>query len=715
MVYTIIKGILYNKKSIEQIEPEYLEPLNESIFYPDTNEWRNGEPAKWYGKGQSVNVQGYDIADGMVYVGETLPNIDKDENDACLINPKLEISLFGPIDERMVYWPQYANISKRCRYIYLKWLASGRSDPKIDIDYIFLFFYGLERRLFVDGQQEDISEIELAEVIEEVNRLVKIYGSNNSFFQYTHNFLTISSILYKTKIPDHINFNNNLEPFKILLAQYVVAKKTIPANMALQWIDLRPEFSLKTPARRCKKEFKELFAIKYQKKFGNGLIIKPNKTPLKIEHYTANPSLKYNLKLKITELPNPFILTAPLKKINLLIEECTVELEPYSRFIGRKDNNPNSLAALALLPKELAHSDVDKVQTRLTKICAKPTKLISLKLLYEIFGNKIPTKISKKEAENFAALIEKVGFRIVPDVRLYNIKSDTDTKVIIFPQKISFKPSKEFHTISVIIRLGAMISQTDEHVSPEKEKMLQRLIRDNDKTTEIEKDNLIKFLYWCLRVPQKFIGLKQKLSTISPTETTTIRHILVSLAHANGFITPKAVKQLEKLYNILGLSKKQVISDIHTIANKVTTVSLRDHETTFPIPKPTDSADSNSFRLNEELIKVLEKETHQVKGVLEDIFSESDTIEPDTSSSNNPLTTLDKSHQKLFNQLLTQETWDKNAVHIMCKELGLMTDGAMEVLNEWAFEHVNEPIIEDGEPIYIDINLAKEITNVQST
>ena len=50
-------------------------------------------------------------------------------------------------------------------------------------------------------------------------------------------------------------------------------------------------------------------------------------------------------------------------------------------------------------------------------------------------------------------------------------------------------------------------------------------------------------------------------------------------------------------------------------------------------------------------------------------------------------------------------------IQIITKELGLMADGAMEVHNEWAFENANAPLIEDGEEIYIDIELAKEIIN----
>jgi hypothetical protein len=38
-----------------------------------------------------------------------------------------------------------------------------------------------------------------------------------------------------------------------------------------------------------------------------------------------------------------------------------------------------------------------------------------------------------------------------------------------------------------------------------------------------------------------------------------------------------------------------------------------------------------------------------------------------------------------------------------------MLDGALEIINEWAFEQANAPLIEDGDPIFFDIDLAKEI------
>jgi hypothetical protein len=40
-----------------------------------------------------------------------------------------------------------------------------------------------------------------------------------------------------------------------------------------------------------------------------------------------------------------------------------------------------------------------------------------------------------------------------------------------------------------------------------------------------------------------------------------------------------------------------------------------------------------------------------------------------------------------------------------------MVDGALEVINEWAFQKVKAPLIEDGELVFFDLDLAREIIN----
>ena len=45
----------------------------------------------------------------------------------------------------------------------------------------------------------------------------------------------------------------------------------------------------------------------------------------------------------------------------------------------------------------------------------------------------------------------------------------------------------------------------------------------------------------------------------------------------------------------------------------------------------------------------------------------------------------------------------------LCEDLQLMTEGAVEAINNWAFDNVDAPLIDDGSTIYIDLEVAEEI------
>lgn len=79
-------------------------------------------------------------------------------NDPCLVDPSKEVARQGDYTvAQMGYWPSYAEISSTARGAYLNWLAGGRKDPNADVGYVFLFFYGLERRAIIDGGKDRAS------------------------------------------------------------------------------------------------------------------------------------------------------------------------------------------------------------------------------------------------------------------------------------------------------------------------------------------------------------------------------------------------------------------------------------------------------------------------------------------------------------------------------------------------------------------------------
>jgi hypothetical protein len=76
----------------------------------------------------------------------------------------------------MPYWPGYADIGPSHRATYLDWLAGGRRDPSVDAGYMFLYFYGLERRFVAD----DPTPAEQRIILDEVLRLKALFADNHS-------------------------------------------------------------------------------------------------------------------------------------------------------------------------------------------------------------------------------------------------------------------------------------------------------------------------------------------------------------------------------------------------------------------------------------------------------------------------------------------------------------------------------------------------------
>src|SRR5713226_1204245 len=92
-----------------------------------------------------------------------------------------------PADEKEVprpnYYPTYAGLSPEQKWIYLSWLRDIVTP--IDVGYLFIYYYGLERQLL-------IGEFDLA--FEEI-LLLRKHHKHPSFFSYSNAALLHSCIL----------------------------------------------------------------------------------------------------------------------------------------------------------------------------------------------------------------------------------------------------------------------------------------------------------------------------------------------------------------------------------------------------------------------------------------------------------------------------------------------------------------------------------------
>jgi len=405
------------------------EPVSASVSPPSRIDFRippapkGFGPATWIPRGQSVEVAGISIPGGMIYVGTSLKTAFGDD-DPCLINPSKSVSAHGDYTERqMGYWPSYSEIPATARRAYLNWLADGRRDPEADIGYVFLFFYGLERRAVIDASKDTTAQADRPAMAEEIQRLLGIYGEkSHSFRRYASELLDLISLanhppkLYELPIPTFPKTFELPMYVRLALGQSAVDATPVPAHLALAWAKLDPSVSLRTPAIRCGEQFDKLFQQKYTEVFGAGMALPRNRTKLKMVYRPASAGFRgYNeIKLTFGETPDVTALTAPLKKLQQIVDVATKELEPYSRYIGKNPDAPDSLEGVLQLPTTLWPESAQQALQALNTRIGSGMVVMAFQDVLSALGAK--SAFTKEKTLTLARALETMNIGIEPDV-----------------------------------------------------------------------------------------------------------------------------------------------------------------------------------------------------------------------------------------------------------------------------------------------------------
>lgn len=671
-----------------------------------------GKKGTWIGKYQEVKVHGRTLR-GFLYVGEGMESLRGYMQEPALINSSLPVVGSSTnqnefyIDESLSYWPSYSSLSKQCRGSYLDWLATDRNLKNTPIGFVFIYFNGLERFVIENSKDIETNRIHFEHIFDEVLRLNKRFSSSRSFLSYSSNLLELMYLLkpdlFESKKDELPRIRHSLL-FKSRLAEQVVESQRIGDSLALEWIKNTEHYNLKTAARRCEVEFDSLFKMYFKQKFPDGIPVKPNKTQLNAEYYPANNGIP-TVRISLDGLPDPSILKGPINKLIPLAEEVSEELASYSRYLGKADTTKDDLAALMLLPTAIANSQqsplVEKFKAWAQTIISENEGLTEVAEFWLQTGLPKPKAINKKESELICSLANFASVGVAPDLRYHHAKLKLNGKIVLFSpgHENGFTPSHTFNQVGVALRLGAMVACIDGFVDELESTALQKLIAHDEKLTDTEKRSLQAYLTWRLATPSDNTGLKNRLSSLGAKEIEFVKRFIISIALADGNVDNKEVKQIEKLYTSLGLDKDTVSSDIHQL-------------TTSSHQSVSGRERSSEFSIDETILALHESQTTEAKSMLEEIFTSEEDDESESSElaeSSNDINGLDQAHSQLYEKLCTQAQWSRNEVAKICGDLNLMIDGAIETINDWAFDLVDAPVIEDDGEIYIDEEIVEEI------
>ena len=252
----------------------------------------------------------------------------------------------------MHYWPNFSTIDGRSRATYLDWLSSGRSDARYDVGYVFLYFYGLERRVFVDKADAQ----ERREIVAEVDRLLTIYGHNHSIRRYLGAFIDATSLVDSSGDFQPVFEHEGYEvPANVLLTVGRMAARSEPltADWLLSWYLCHPETKLRTPAKRAFAEFTEYFRYQFNDQFPSGLKLRVPKRRLKVIYHASSGNFAIDLSENLGEVPDVSSLKSPLSTARTIAESASDGLDKYSRYLGRNPEGRGTIEAHALLPEAI--------------------------------------------------------------------------------------------------------------------------------------------------------------------------------------------------------------------------------------------------------------------------------------------------------------------------------------------------------------------------
>ncbi|MFN0305996.1 MAG: TerB N-terminal domain-containing protein [Burkholderiales bacterium] len=673
--------------------------------------------AAWIPAGQPVSVSGVTIPGGMIYVGTSLKTA-LGTNDPCLIDPSKSVASHGDYAERQFgYWPSYSEISSSARRAYLNWLADGRKDPEADIGYVFIFFYGLERRAIIDAAKDRAAQADWPAIAEENRRLLRIYGDkSNSFRRYASELLDWVSLavhplkLYEKPIPDFPKTFELPLYIRLALGQAAVQGVPVPAHLALAWVKLDPNTLMRTPAIRCGEQFEKLFTQKYVEVFGAGITLPRNRSKLKFVYRPASAGFRGTEELRLTfgDTPDVTVLMAPIKKLQHIVEAATKELEPYSRFVGRNTDATTALEGLLQLPATLWPESAQRsLQALKVRMGGGMVAMSFQELLASLEAR---STLTKEKTLALARALESLNIGIEPDVLAGAKLPKPDEKVVLFavpPAEVTSRATPAYQAAALTLQLASAVATADGKFGPKELVHLREQVQSWTHLTPNHTRRLLAQLRLLMATPVSLTIIKKKLEPLDTAARETIASFMATVAQSDGTVTPAEVKTLEKVYRALGVDSKKVFADVHAAASG-----------RKPTPATVGKVEETGFKLDPARIAALQNDTEKVSALLAEIFKEDDLAAPAVSKSEveaeypdgpKGILGLDEPHTALARMLLSRPQWSREELLDVAADLELMLDGALERINESSLDAHDIAFVEGDDPMTVNAEILEKI------
>jgi uncharacterized tellurite resistance protein B-like protein len=665
---------------------------------------------KWLKRGEAADIQEHHLSHGFIYIGK-----GTNDEQHYAINPRL-LAKLGDLttSDASGYYSSYSLFSPEKRSLYLKWLAEGAS-AAADSSFGMLYFYGIERRL-LDLLQKRVSDSACDEsdlLLQEVRRLANLF--KNTGGSVTQCCLRLSDFasacaLDENPIPQlPAAWIKTWElPFIIRygIGWFMNEHQPIPMEWALRWAYAEPNIYLRTPATRCTQEFEAAFATVYRRKFGDGLVLPPNKTKLRLTYQPGWPMhFGKEIRHEFSNIPDVAVLTAPQQTLKDLVEKATTEIDEFSRYLGRNPTKSGSLEAYLNLPLYLWPPAATDRWRQFSASFVEPVQPIALEsLLRELDPSADPSVARLPEIVGHLSNA-LVGFE--PDIVSRARRPKSSDLIVLFPltsETVAERVNPEYKRASLMVSMSACVALADGYASEDEALAVERMIASWEHL-HIDLHTRLRAQYR-LQVQNgiSLANLKSRFADLPPDGRLQIALSLCSLAAADGNIAAAEVKLLEQIYRVLELEPQLLYSHLQ-IGQQL------DHNA--PAHVEVGRYGESGCTVDSARLEALRRETDQVGALLAGVFAEEESqnslqpealnhdLETEESARDGLLPGLDPKHQQFVAEILHKASWTREELQAVAGRLKIMLDGALERINDAAFDLFGEPVTEGDDPIYV--------------
>lgn len=692
--------------------------------------------AEWVRPGETITAQGVSISSGLFYFGEAV-SFDGSEIDAYALNPQLSARTSRPdvAGVSMPYWPSYADITPAARRAFLDWMSTGRQAASYGIGHVFLFFYGLEHRLFVE---RDLASARI--LITEVERLIATRSDSDSFQGYAKRFVDVARCAAGIPLPPpEISAERSYSAemdlgVRLHLGRRLSQSRILLSEDALLWVLALPDVYLRTAAVRCFGEFVALWHLRFRARFADGYGVATSGN-IDVHYEAASGAFRVVVDGAHRDYPDVAKATTSPEPLRQLVQDCTDELDGFSRLLGRRPDARDSVQAALMLPPDLlSETGFEALRlfgARLSEIMGgqsrASTKMRTV-LQAANFEMQDSGKVSPGLADQLGQVLDRLDVAIEPDRRFGSAVPQMDDQVFLFNAKCGGPVDPErppYRTMKAQVEVAVLAAAADGETSGDEMSRVIGGIRDGKDLSAIERARLIAFAVTTFNSPPKLSRVMKRLAERSDTEREAIANAALAVV-GGGNVGPDEVRFLERLHKALGLPKERVYSELHRAAPKAdepVAVSEERRQAGIPIPKerpvaPPDHA--ARVRIDAARLARTQRETAAVAELLANIFEDESTpvaVETPVASAANraAFEGLDGPHTELLELIELKGSVPRAEFDERARAMKLLAEGALERINDWSFDRFDEPLLEDGDEIVMAPHLRARLAELRET